>query len=104
TYDGFTGGPGSGTGEPEKYEPSGERTFGRIPPPDAVQARVIADVLAEQGCRRVAVLSAPSAFDARLAELVGQEVEGRRLRVVHAGEVRSDPEAHADEAESVFAA
>ncbi len=101
TYDGFTGGDGSSAGEPEKYEPSGRRTFGRIAPPDAVQARVIAGLMAEQACRRVAVLRAPSAFDASLAALVADALARRRIRVVVAEQVRPDPGAHLRAAQDV---
>jgi branched-chain amino acid transport system substrate-binding protein len=101
TYDGFTGGPGSGAGEPDKYEPSGRRTFGRVAPTDSVQATAIASVLAGDGCRRVAVLSAPSAFDASLADLVADAARRVHLRVVLEDQVRTDPGAHRDAAAEV---
>ncbi|HEY8582016.1 MAG TPA: ABC transporter substrate-binding protein [Capillimicrobium sp.] len=104
TYDGFTGGPGSIPGEPDKYRPSGVASFGRIPPADAVQARAIVDVLEERGCRRVAVLSAPNAFEASLADLIAEEAARAGLRVMLREQVRPDPEAHADAAEEVLAA
>jgi branched-chain amino acid transport system substrate-binding protein len=104
TYDGFTGGDGSGAGEPDKYEPSGRATFSRIAAPDAVQARVIATLLADEGCHRLAVLRAPSAFDASLAELIAVAAEHRGLRVVVADQVRPDPDAHRAAAEEVVQA
>lgn len=101
TYDGFTGGDGSGAGEPDKYRPSGEATFSRMAPPDATQARAIADLLREHGCRRIAVLRAPSAFDASLAELVGKAAEARGMRIVYADQVRTEPEARERAAQDV---
>jgi branched-chain amino acid transport system substrate-binding protein len=100
-YGGFTGGAGSGPGEPEKYEPSGHRTFGRIVPTDEVQARAVVEVLEDEGCRRVAVLSAPSAFDATLADLIAEASRHRRLRIVLADHVRADPDAHRDAAAEI---
>lgn len=94
TYDGFTGGVGSGAGEPDKYRPSGRATFSRMAPRDATQAGAIAALMDEHGCRRVAILRAPSAFDASLAELIGKAVTEHGMRVVYADQVRPDPEAH----------
>ncbi len=103
SYDGFTGGRGAGTGEPEKYEPSGARTYARIPPPDAAQAAAMAAVLDEHGCRRAAVLTAESAFEVSLGELVADVLARRGVRVAHTEQVRADPEleAHADAAQAV---
>jgi branched-chain amino acid transport system substrate-binding protein len=49
-------GPGASPGEPEKYYPSGTRTFARPVPSDAVQARVQARVAQSNGCSRMFVL------------------------------------------------
>lgn len=103
TYDGFTGGPGSIPGEPEKYRPSGRASFGRIAPADSVQAVAIVDVLEERRCARLAILRAQSAFDGSLAQLVAEEAERSGLRVVHAEPVRTDPEAQRDAAAEVVA-
>lgn len=48
--------PGSDPGEPEKYYPTGIRTFARVVPSDAVQATVQAGLQHSQGCRRTYVL------------------------------------------------
>src|SRR6185436_18467170 len=46
TYVGLTrGGPGSEPGEPDKYYPSGERTYFRIMPNDRVQADALATAM-----------------------------------------------------------
>lgn len=104
TYDGFTGGPGSIPGEPDKYRPSGLASFGRIAPADSVQAIAIVDLLQARGCRRLAVLSAPNAFDASFAELIADEAERAGVRVVLSDQVRPDPESHADAAADVVEA
>lgn len=104
TYDGFTGGPGSIPGEPDKYRPSGRPSFGRIAPADSVQAIAIVDALERRGCRRLAVLRAPTAFDGSLADLVEEEARRAGMRVVRDEQVRPDPESHQDAAAEVVAA
>ncbi|UGS37481.1 ABC transporter substrate-binding protein [Capillimicrobium parvum] len=101
TYDGFTGGDGSGAGEPAKYRPSGEATFSRMAPRDATQSRAIAELMHEHGCRRIALLRAPSAFDASLAELVGKAADRLGMRVVYDDQVRTEPDARERAAQDV---
>jgi branched-chain amino acid transport system substrate-binding protein len=50
------GGPEASPGEPEKYYPTGVRTFARVVPDDAVQAAVQAKLQKASGCRRTYVL------------------------------------------------
>ena len=50
------GGAGADPGEPQKYYPTGIRTFARLVSDDAVQARVQATVQRQAGCRTTYVL------------------------------------------------
>jgi branched-chain amino acid transport system substrate-binding protein len=50
------GGPQASPGEPEKYYPSGIRTFARVVPNDAVQSAVQVSLQRAAGCRRVYLL------------------------------------------------
>ena len=105
TYGGFTGDPGKAPGEPEKYQPSARPTFGRIAVSDAVQARAMADVLAEDDCAQVAILRAPNAFDDSLARLFATAAANRGMEVVFDEQVRDDdPESHRDMAQQVVEA
>ena len=45
-----SGGPSASPGEPQKYYPTGIRTYARVLPNDAVQASVQAQLQKEQGC------------------------------------------------------
>lgn len=101
SYAGFVGGESTTPGEPEKYEPSGHPTFGRIAPSDAEQADAIARIMGDGGCRRIALLHAPSAFDASLTRLVGEAAQRRSMRVVLDDHVRPDPGAHRKAAQEV---
>jgi branched-chain amino acid transport system substrate-binding protein len=49
-------GPGASPGEPEKYYPSGVRTFARPVPSDAVQALAQVGLARSDGCKRMFVL------------------------------------------------
>ena len=73
TYVGLTTSlPGSAPGEPQKYYPTGKRTFLRIVPIDSIQA---ADLMAmkEAGCTKVAVANDKEAYGAGLAQLLELE-------------------------------
>ena len=49
-------GTGAAPGEPQKYYPTGDRTFARVVPTDAVQAVALVRVQQAMGCRSVFVL------------------------------------------------
>lgn len=49
-------GPGAAPGEPEKYYPTGVRTFTRVVPTDAAQARALVDAEQTTGCSSTSVL------------------------------------------------
>jgi branched-chain amino acid transport system substrate-binding protein len=49
-------GPGASPGEPEKYYPTGLRTFARVIPSDAVESEVQVGLEQRQGCRATFVL------------------------------------------------
>jgi len=83
-YEGLTSGRGAEAGEPERYYPSGVRTFARPVPGDGVQARALLASLDGERCRRLQVLvdrdvSARGLATAveRLARGSGIEVGGR---------------------------
>ena len=48
-YDGLTRAGGVRTGEPERFYPSGKRTFGRMVPPDHVQASALVGYMKSRG-------------------------------------------------------
>ncbi|MBV9422299.1 MAG: branched-chain amino acid ABC transporter substrate-binding protein [Solirubrobacterales bacterium] len=49
-------GPGAAPGEPDKYYPTGVRTFARVVPNDSVQARAQVQLLRSMGCQKTYVL------------------------------------------------
>ena len=68
TYVGLTtNDPGSAPGEPQKYYPTGKRTYLRLVPRDSIQG--VADLIGmkQAGCTRVAVANDKTAYGAGLA-------------------------------------
>jgi branched-chain amino acid transport system substrate-binding protein len=82
-----------GRGEPEKYYPSGVKTFARVVPPSGRQAQMLVDAMAAEDVKRLVLaddrqLSGSTLGDrvARLAEGAGIDVVDR-LRLDTAGKV-----------------
>src|SRR5207302_8990799 len=74
TYVGLTtNGPGSAPGEPQKYYPTGKRTYLRIVPRDTIQAAAGLETMKKDGCTKVAVANDKEAYGAGLAQLLELE-------------------------------
>ena len=68
TYVGLTTNlPGSAPGEPQKYYPTGTRTYLRIVPIDSIQAAADLIAMKQAGCTKVAVANDKEAYGAGLA-------------------------------------
>jgi branched-chain amino acid transport system substrate-binding protein len=74
TYVGLTTNePGSAPGEPQKYYPTGTRTYLRIVPIDSIQAAADLIAMKNAGCTKVAVANDKEAYGAGLADLLELE-------------------------------
>jgi branched-chain amino acid transport system substrate-binding protein len=74
TYVGLTTSlPGSAAGEPQKYYPTGNRTYLRIVPIDSIQAAADLQAMKQAGCTKVAVANDKEAYGQGLATLLGLE-------------------------------
>jgi branched-chain amino acid transport system substrate-binding protein len=74
TYVGLTTSlPGSAPGEPQKYYPTGKRTYVRIVPIDSIQAAADLMAMKQAGCTKVAVANDKEAYGAGLAQLLELE-------------------------------
>jgi branched-chain amino acid transport system substrate-binding protein len=74
TYVGLTTNlPGSAPGEPQKYYPTGVRTYLRIVPIDSIQAASGLIAMKQAGCTKVAIANDKSAYGAGLATLLELE-------------------------------
>ncbi len=71
TYVGLTTNePGSAPGEPQKYYPTGKRTYLRIVPRDTIQAAALLRLMKSDGCKNVALTNDKDTYGAGLARLI----------------------------------
>ncbi len=83
TYVGLTTNePGSAPGEPQKYYPTGTRTFLRIVPRDSIQAAADLIAMKQAGCTRVAVANDKEAYGSGLADLLELEKADYGVNIV----------------------
>ena len=80
TYVGLTTNePGSEKGEPQKYYPTGKRTYLRIVPRDSIQSAAILTLMKQDGCTKVAVANDKETYGAGLARLI--ELQSKKVGV-----------------------
>jgi branched-chain amino acid transport system substrate-binding protein len=79
---GLTSEDGADKGEPEKYYPSGTRTFGRVVPTDDHQAAAQVELLREDGCERLYVIDDRDVYGHGIAALVAREADSEGITVV----------------------
>ncbi|HWC86274.1 MAG TPA: ABC transporter substrate-binding protein, partial [Solirubrobacteraceae bacterium] len=68
-----TAGPGAFPGEPEKYYPTGARTFARVVPSDSIEAAAQVDLQLSLDCARTYVLDDQTVYGADLANIFEHE-------------------------------
>ena len=74
--------PGADKGEPDKYYPTGERTYARIVPKDTIQGAALATVMKEDGCTKVAIANDKEVYGAGLARNIEGSAKEQGLEVV----------------------
>jgi branched-chain amino acid transport system substrate-binding protein len=77
-------------GEPERYLPSGRRTFARIAATDRRQAAALAAYLAALGVRRVVLVDDREVYGAGLAVMLRPRLRERGIAVERRAALRSD--------------
>ena len=80
TFGGLTG-PG-GRGEPEKYYPSGRRTFARVVPDDGQQAVKLLSAMKDDGTRRLVIADDRALAGTSMGDRVAQLAEREGIEVV----------------------
>jgi branched-chain amino acid transport system substrate-binding protein len=83
--------PGSSEGEPDKYYPTGKRTFVRIVPKDTIQGTALATLMKEDGCANVFIINDKEVYGAGLARNL--ERSAAQLGIVVLGNSGIDPRA-----------
>jgi branched-chain amino acid transport system substrate-binding protein len=83
TYVGLTSdAPGHEPGEPDKYYPTGKRTYARVVPKDTIQSAAMLTAAKEDGCKSVHVFNSKTTYSAGLAkniELVAPKLGGIKI-------------------------
>jgi branched-chain amino acid transport system substrate-binding protein len=102
TYVGLTiDAPGVEPGEPDRYYPTGRRTFARLVPNDAVQARVLTAVAAEGGCEAIDIWQTGTPYSEGLAEGVEASAVGEGMSVERTVEIDPDAPSYRSQAEAI---
>jgi len=83
TYEGLTRAKGADKGEPDKYYPSGKRTYGRVVPADHIQGAAQATFQKDEGCTKTYILNDKEVYGKGIstqvsdgAKLVGLQIVG----------------------------
>jgi branched-chain amino acid transport system substrate-binding protein len=80
-YVGLTSSLDAGQDEPERFYPSGRRTFGRLQPGDPVQGAAQARLMKMLGVRKAYVLDDQDPFEIPLAQIVAGDAERAGIAV-----------------------
>jgi branched-chain amino acid transport system substrate-binding protein len=73
--------PGAEQGEPDKYDPTGNRHYARIVPKDTIQGAALATVMQEDGCQNVAIANDREVYGQGLAANIQSAAEEQGLEV-----------------------
>src|SRR6185437_4801922 len=74
--------PGADTGEPDKYYPTGKRTYARIVPKDTIQGAALATLMKQDGCTKVAMTNDKQVYGAGLAKNIELAAKPQGLTIV----------------------
>ncbi len=80
-YAGLTSSAYAGQDEPERFYPTGRRSFARLQPGDPAQARAQVQLLRELGVRKLYVLDDQDPFELPLAQMVVADAEHAGISV-----------------------
>jgi len=86
-YDGLTRPGGVRTGEPERFYPSGKRTFGRMVAPDHVQASALVGYMKDEGVDKLALLGDREIEGGGIADQVARAAEIQGIEVIDEGRI-----------------
>jgi branched-chain amino acid transport system substrate-binding protein len=84
-------GLGSAPGEPDKYYPSGKRTYARVVPRDAIQGAADVQAMKDDGCKKIYIVNDKEVYGQGLATVVQQLGPKQGMQVV--GNDGYDPKA-----------
>jgi branched-chain amino acid transport system substrate-binding protein len=73
--------PGANPGEPEKYYPTGTRTYARIVPKDTIQGAALATLMKQDGCAKVQMVNDKEVYGAGLARNIELSAKAQGLTI-----------------------
>src|SRR5215217_659780 len=82
TYVGLTRAEGADKGEPDKYYPSGKRTYGRVVPADHIQAAAQVAYQKGEGCTKLYILNDKEVYGKGIADAVQEGATGAGIKVL----------------------
>jgi branched-chain amino acid transport system substrate-binding protein len=82
TYVGLTKSEGAESGEPDKYYPSGERTYGRVVPADHIQAAAVVRFMQEEEVSKLYILNDKEVYGSGIARTVESGAKSAGIDVV----------------------
>ena len=73
---------GASPGEPDKYYPSGQRTYARIVPKDTIQGAALATLMKQDGCTKVEMTNDKEVYGAGLAKNIELAAKPLGLNII----------------------
>jgi len=73
--------PGATPGEPDKYYPTGKRTYARIVPKDTIQGAALATLMKSDGCTKVQLLNDKEVYGAGLANNIQSAAKAQGMTI-----------------------
>jgi branched-chain amino acid transport system substrate-binding protein len=74
--------PGTAPGEPDKYYPTGKRTYLRVVPRDSIQGAAIATQMKADGCKTIYIVNDKEVYGAGLAQNIENSAKTNGLTVL----------------------
>src|ERR671931_887190 len=81
TYVGLTRAEGADKGEPDKYYPTGKRTYGRVVPADHIQAAAQVTYQKDEGCKKTYILNDKEVYGKGIADQVATIGKAQGLQI-----------------------
>jgi branched-chain amino acid transport system substrate-binding protein len=73
--------PGTEPGEPQKYYPTGKRTYARVVPKDDIQGAALVSTMKEDGCKSVHIFNDKTTYGAGLGKTIEASAKEQGLKV-----------------------
>jgi branched-chain amino acid transport system substrate-binding protein len=73
---------GADKGEPDKYYPTGKRTYARTPPRDTIQGAALATVMKEDGCKQLYILNDKEVYGLGVARNIEASSKEQGIKVL----------------------